>query len=100
MTRRAIRFAFVLAAASACSVSALSGQSSPDKEEARDCKAAERILSKGHPARKESWAYGVMARCPNGAATVATEWMDPPTDADVLHDLVAASISISDRRLI
>ena len=64
------------------------------------CTAAARVAVAANDPRVVSSAYGVLARCPNGSATVATVWASPPTDADALTQLAHRSVEVADRRIL
>ena len=64
------------------------------------CTAAARVAVAAHDARVVTSAYGVLARCPNGSATLATVWASPPTDGDALAQLAHRSVEVADRRIL
>lgn len=64
------------------------------------CAKAEKILKKGHPAKKEEWAFFRMATCENGAASLADVWTLPPSDSAQLKLLMLASRRVSDQRVL
>ncbi|MDQ6634229.1 MAG: hypothetical protein M3Z10_05655, partial [Gemmatimonadota bacterium] len=64
------------------------------------CTAAARVAVEAHNARVVSSAYGVLARCPNGSATLAAAWASPPADAEALTQLAHRSVEVADRRIL
>lgn len=72
-----------------------------EKDDAeRTCAKAEKILKKGHPAKKEEWALFRIVTCGLGAASLAGAWAAPPSDTAQLKALELASMRVSDRRVL
>ncbi len=78
----------------------LSAPSVARAQEEMTCDKAARILAKGHPEKKEPWAFSVMMKCSGGAAALASLWTPPPADSTELDALVAASLRLADQRLL
>jgi|BarGraNGADG00212_1021973.scaffolds.fasta_scaffold18033_2 hypothetical protein len=77
-------------------------QDDPNDDNPQDhtCDKAAKILAKGHPAKKELWALGVMVKCAGGAAALAGAWSPVPTDSTELFVLADASRDVADVRVL
>jgi len=71
-----------------------------DNPQDHTCDKAARILAKGHPAKKEQWALGLMVKCAGGAAALAGLWSPLPTDSTALFALASSSRSVGDVRVL
>ena len=72
------------------------GQGNDDKT----CDKAAKILEKGHPKKKELWAYGTISGCPDAANLLRAAWADPPSDPEQLHAIAAATYEVADSRIV
>lgn len=72
------------------------GQGNDDKS----CVKAAKILEKGHPDKKELWAYGTISGCAGAAGLLGASWVDPPSDPEALQALAAATYEVADSRIV
>jgi hypothetical protein len=71
-----------------------------DRSRVDICTAAAKVAAEAHDPRVVSAAYAVLARCPNGSATLANAWAAPPADVEALSQLTHRSIEVADRRIL
>jgi hypothetical protein len=64
------------------------------------CDKAAKILARGKPQQKESWAYSTISGCAGGSEYLAAAWGDPPADSVLLRYLAYGSKSVRDRRIV
>jgi hypothetical protein len=71
-----------------------------DRSQVDVCTAAAKVAAEARDPRVVSAAYAVLARCPNGSATLASAWAAPPADAAALAQLTHRSVEVADRRIL
>ena len=93
----------LLIAATCCVVAnpVIAQTARPDSVRLRnDCRLAEQVLTRGHPADKKDWAWGVIPLCGDRAvAPLVRIWQSRSVSSERLGALVSATAELPDRRL-
>lgn len=100
--RRSTRVALLTALGLVLWARSARGQDADGKESdaEKTCEKAAKALTKGHPEKKDLWAFSVIVKCPGAGALLAAGWSPVPIDSTELFSLSAASVSVADVRIL